>query len=106
MEIKTEAGFAAFMAGDLLGDHWEMKEALPILARSTEVRARAFAALFRVPSPFGLRNRLLRENLHLVEEMDLKDSGDFLLPLANRKALWNKGLKAHALRLLEKWHGR
>ena len=40
------------------------------------------------------------------EEMDLKDSGDFLLPLANRKALWNKGLKAHALRLLEKWHGR
>jgi len=82
------------------------KEALPILARSTEVRARAFAALFRVPSPFGLRNRLLRENLHLVEEMDLKDSGDFLLPLANRKALWNKGLKAHALRLLEKWHGR
>ncbi len=82
------------------------KEALPILARNAQARAGAFATLFRIPSPFGLRHRLLRENVRLVEEMDLKDAVDFLLPLARRKAFWDRGLKGQAQRLLEKWHGR
>ena len=31
--IKSNTARAAFMAGDLLGDHWEMNEALPVLIR-------------------------------------------------------------------------
>lgn len=33
LETKSETAHAAFMAGDLLGDHWETKEALPILIK-------------------------------------------------------------------------
>ncbi len=33
LTIKSESAHAAFMAGDLLGDHWNTPEALPVLAR-------------------------------------------------------------------------
>ena len=33
MEIKTETAYAAFMAGDLLGEHWYVDEARPILMK-------------------------------------------------------------------------
>lgn len=33
MNIRSEAAFAAWMAGDLLGDHWEPKTALPVLLK-------------------------------------------------------------------------
>ena len=82
------------------------KEAFPILTKEAAARGRAFEALFRIPSPFGLRNRILRENLRLAEEAGLKDAGAFIRPLARKNAFWNRGLKAQALRLLEKWDGR
>lgn len=33
MEIKSNTAYAAFMAGDLLGDHWDANESLPVLLR-------------------------------------------------------------------------
>jgi hypothetical protein len=36
MEVKSDSGSAAFMAGDLLGDHWDTKEAIPILIRAAK----------------------------------------------------------------------
>jgi hypothetical protein len=33
LKINTETAYAAFMAGDLLGDHWEPDVALPILMK-------------------------------------------------------------------------
>jgi hypothetical protein len=39
LDVKSESAHAAFMAGDLLGDHWEINEALAILIRvSKEAR--------------------------------------------------------------------
>jgi hypothetical protein len=34
LEVASEAAQAAWMAGDLLGDHWEEKQALPALIRA------------------------------------------------------------------------
>jgi hypothetical protein len=34
LEVRSEAAQAAWMAGDLLGDHWEEKQALPVLIRA------------------------------------------------------------------------
>jgi len=36
LEAKTESALAAWMAGDLLGDHWNMEEALPILVKAAK----------------------------------------------------------------------
>jgi hypothetical protein len=36
LDVKSKSAFAAFMAGDLLGDHWEVSEALPILIRAAK----------------------------------------------------------------------
>lgn len=36
LKIKSKSAYAAFMAGDLLGDHWEVSESLPILIRAAK----------------------------------------------------------------------
>jgi len=36
LEVKSETAYAAWMAGDLLGDHWNMEEALPILVKAAK----------------------------------------------------------------------
>jgi hypothetical protein len=33
MELRRDTAHTAFMAGDLLGDHWDLEESLPILMR-------------------------------------------------------------------------
>ena len=33
METNTDTAYAAFMAGDLLGEHWNVNEAMPILMK-------------------------------------------------------------------------
>jgi hypothetical protein len=40
--VRTESGMAAWMAGDLLGDHWDLDESLPVLVRA--VRQARFVA--------------------------------------------------------------
>jgi len=34
--VKSNAGNAAWMAGDLLGDHWPLEESLPVLLKSAK----------------------------------------------------------------------
>ena len=36
LRIKTESAHAAWMAGDLMGDHWKTSESLPVLVRAAK----------------------------------------------------------------------
>ena len=35
-DVPRETGFAAWKAGDLLGDHWRLDEAVPVLIRAAQ----------------------------------------------------------------------
>lgn len=51
LEVKSESAHAVWMAGDLLGNHWEMSEALPILVK---VAKEARFATGRTSAAYGL----------------------------------------------------
>jgi hypothetical protein len=66
MFTKTDTGQAAWMAGDLLGDHWRLSESLPVLLdvskTAVDVCARK-AALHGIREAFGRATRKERRAL-------------------------------------------
>lgn len=87
-------------------DHSLKIEAVVILKRDKLSRNKALKVLLTIPSLFGFKNRILIENINLVEEMDLKEASDYLVALSKRKAFWYKNLKEASLRILGKWNER
>lgn len=58
-KTKTDAGESAWMAGDLLGDHWDLSESLPLLMRAA---ARAQYPAGRIAAFHGLELAFMRLN--------------------------------------------
>ncbi|MGA2363196.1 MAG: hypothetical protein ABSG73_12135 [Candidatus Aminicenantales bacterium] len=78
-------------------------EALILLMRNERTKHVAFAKLFKLQSPYGIRNKALIRHIRLVEEKDLRAADLYVEPLAQRKDLWNRKVRQEALRVLEKW---
>ncbi|MBE3112783.1 MAG: hypothetical protein IMZ46_20105 [Acidobacteria bacterium] len=78
-------------------------EALVLLMRNERTKHVAFAKLFGLPSPYGIRNKSLLRNLRIVERYDLRDALPYIEPLSERKDLWNHKVRQEAGRVLEKW---
>jgi hypothetical protein len=71
--------------------------------RNERTKHVAFAKLFKLQSPYGIRNKTLIRHIRLVEEKDLRAADLYVEPLAQRKDLWNRKVRQEALRVLEKW---
>jgi len=78
-------------------------EALILLMRNERTKHVAFAKLFKLQSPYGIRNKALIRHIRLVEEKDLRAAELYIEPLAQRKDFWNRKVRQEALRVLEKW---
>ncbi len=78
-------------------------EALVLLMRNERTKHVAFAKLFKLQSPYGIRNKALIRHIRLVEEKDLRTAALYIEPLAQRKDFWNRKVRQEALRVLEKW---
>jgi hypothetical protein len=81
-------------------------EALILLMRNDRTRHVAFAKLFKLQSPYGIRNKALLRHIRIVEERDLRAAGPYIDPLAQRKDFWNRKVRQEAKRVLEKWCAR
>jgi len=82
------------------------KEAFILLARRESSKHNALETLFSLSSPFGLRNKSLHEHIRIMDELDVRSAKKYLTSLANKKFIWNKKLRNHARRVLEKWNVR
>ena len=80
-------------------------EALVLLLRNERTKHVAFAKLFNLQSPYGIRNKKLIRHIRLVEGRDLRAADPYLEPLAQRKDFWNRAVRQEAVRVLEKWRG-
>ncbi len=78
------------------------KEALEILIRDEQLRRQAAAALLGISSSFGMNNSLLIENMDLCSQAGLKEAGDHLELLKNRRFFWNRAVREKAKAALEK----
>ncbi len=82
------------------------KEALINLVRQDVTRDKALEFLFSIPSPFGIKNRVLRRHIKIVEETNLVEARDYILALSQKRDIWNKKLRKEAKKALEKLDAR
>ncbi len=71
-----------------------------------ETRKIALDNLLYIPSPWGKKNKLIMENIMVIEEIELKEAEDYLVTLSKRRFFWNRNLRKKASGVLEKWHVR
>jgi uncharacterized protein YehS (DUF1456 family) len=82
------------------------KEALVSLVKHEDTREKALDYLFSFPSPFGLKNKRLRDHIQLVEETTMEEARDHIHNLSQKKDLWHRKVRKEAKRVLEKLDGR
>jgi hypothetical protein len=94
-----------FLIPILKSKDFQMKrEAFVILMRDEKGRDEILQKLFSIPSPFGIRNKRLIENLSIVEDKEVIAAKPYLITLRDRKNIWNKKLRERTKEILEKWH--
>lgn len=79
------------------------KEALAVLLRDEASSRRAMDILLGIRNPWGLGNRLILENILVVEEANARVARDYLVGFSKKRFFWNKGLRDKALEVLESW---
>jgi hypothetical protein len=79
-------------------------EAFVILIKDKDNRDYILKTLFSIPSPFGIKNKRLMENIKIVEQKEVKEAKPYIISLSKKKNFWNKKLRANANRVLEKWN--
>ncbi len=96
-----------FLYSILKQEDWPLKkEALLVLKREPKAEKKAADMLLSIPSPFGLKNKILEENIKIVEETGLGEARDHLLRLSKKRFFWNKNLRKKALGAMGKINGR
>lgn len=76
LTVKSKAAFAAWMAGDLLGDHWQIEHTLPVLQKAAE-QARFVAG----------RSGALHGLAHIFNRLPVGDPArDFTFALIRKRA--------------------
>jgi hypothetical protein len=84
---------------------WRLKaEAFAILIKEKDNRENILKKLLSFPSPFGIKNKCLLENIKIVEQKEVKEAKPYLLILSEKKNFWNRKIRTNAKRILEKWN--
>jgi len=84
-------------------DPFLKKEAVAILGKSAASRKKLFQELLSIPSPLGRKNKLILENLNLIEGLDFQEAKEYLEALAARPYFWNRFIRNKARQILSKW---
>jgi len=85
------------------GDIPLKKEALLALAKDENTRREAFKELLFTPGIWGRQNKILSENIIVVEEAGLEEARDYLIALNKKLFFWNWDIKNRIRTVLKKW---
>ncbi|MDD3088014.1 MAG: hypothetical protein PHP89_05560, partial [Candidatus Omnitrophica bacterium] len=77
------------------------KEILKVLSRDKEAQREGVRLLLEVKSPWGSKNRVILENMSIIEELSLREGADYLLPFTKMNLFWHASLKKKAKDILE-----
>lgn len=78
-------------------------EAVMLLMRSEITKQQTFERLFDIPSPYGLRNKILLQHVGIASGKKLTEAREYLEKLKHRKGFWNRKLREKTSLVLEKW---
>ena len=85
------------------GSNFLKKEALLAVAGEQD-NQKAMEILFRVPNPWGRNNKVLMENLGIVEELKYRRAEKYLEQLTRNTAFWNIRLRKRIKQVRERFN--
>lgn len=84
-------------------DIYQKEEALLTLIKDEKARQEALETLFLIHSPWGRKNKVLLDNIIVVEEIGLKEAKDYLVTISKKHFFWNRDIRRKAKEVLKKW---
>ena len=90
-----------FVVSILLEDDLSVKrQAMSVVAKNDSLRKKAASALLSIPNRFGLKNKIINENINMIGEFKLIEAKPKLENISRLKVFWKKSLKNSAIRAL------
>ncbi len=87
------------------GDFYQRKQALISLSEKASCRVRAAQMLLGLGNPFGIRTKLIEENLALVGEVPFAEAKPYLEALSRVRFFWNRMVRVRAREILKRLEG-
>lgn len=84
------------------GNFLERQEAVQALLKNPAFRKETAALLLNGFNLFGVRSRIIKENLQILEGNPFKEAGSYLYRLSKRRFFWNRAVRKKAAQVLEK----
>jgi len=84
------------------GEFLQRKQALSFLIKSQPSRSKAAQMLLAIPNPFGLKSKIIEENLRLVGEVPFPEAKTCLTVLSKYRFFWNRKIRIKAKEILKK----
>lgn len=79
------------------------KEAIAVLIKKEQTKDEAIKELISIPSPLGIRNKIILQNLEIIEELRLSEAFDYIVSLSKRRFFWNRNVRNKAKEILRNW---
>ena len=80
------------------------KNIYSVLMLDAQVKDKILDLLFKIPSPFGRKNKFLIENMQIAFELDFIDARKSIQDLSRRMFFWNSELRNKAKQILGEWN--
>ena len=84
------------------GGHNERKQALLILTKNPRLAEKGTKKLLAISNPFGIRTRLIKANLKLIDEVRIPQAEPYLAALAKYRFFWNRSIREKSKQILRK----
>lgn len=79
------------------------REALAAFVRDAKTKNKVIQYMLLPFNCFGIKNKMVYENLEIMKEMNWRDAKGSVKCLAQRKFFWNRKIRSYAKEILKEW---
>ncbi len=79
------------------------RQAMNIVIKNDSLRPKAVQILLSIPNGFGMKNKLINENINMIGEFNLTEARAELEKISRLKVFWKRSLRDSAARVLSRW---
>jgi len=84
------------------GEFLQRRGALSLLIKNPSSCSKIAQILLAIPNPFGLKSKIIKENLKLVSEVPFPEAKAYLVTLGKYRFFWNRKIRIKAKEILKK----
>jgi hypothetical protein len=95
----------AFLTHQLNTDSFPLRKNIySVLILDAQAKGTALNLLFNIPGFFGLKNKLLMENMQIAYGLGFSEALKSIQDLSHRRFFWNRELRNKAKQILKEWN--